>query len=477
MTAADRGRRDAAWLRVAVCLVFLLFFRAAWAFRPTLANDDGCYLKILDDLVDIGLPAACRLGEAAYAPGAAWSWVPVSLLAKLVAGLTGGAALEWVIPSVALFSFGSWAATLVLLSCWLRQTDFDRLAGVPSAHVPGWALILLGGTPILYYATHRTLLSHPTELLCSVAALVAFSSGRFFLGAAAAVLACATRYNDAPILLLVVGRAVDEGRVGRDWKDPRRWLLGGGALAILGWSLWLAFLHGHQGLTLPALLKEARSQPAVEFLVGSHFGLLWTGPIWVFALALGARYLRRLSWFARAAWVWVLSEGILAASWGGAGSDFGYRYLLGSFVGAWVIWLELLAQGLASPPLFRRLSGGAAILVTWLLLFFKTVPGTGAVVGATLAPTPGLIWILLALPFRDPGVFKTMVVQQFPAVTFWISLMGSGGEEGAWKRYQIQGPGLFLLTAALAVTLSVLVVSCIRIAKPKARPFSDGFAC
>ena len=83
-------------------VVFLLFFRARWAFAISYV-DETCYLESLHKLLGLNYPA-CYL--TTHLPGVVLSWVPVAGLAALLSQISSYGFEDWLMPLLGLFSFG-----------------------------------------------------------------------------------------------------------------------------------------------------------------------------------------------------------------------------------------------------------------------------------------------------------------------------------------------------------------------------------
>ena len=84
------------------------------------------------------------------------------------------------------------------------------------------------------------------------------------------------------------------------------------------------------------------------------------------------RNFKTLGTLARAGIVWMFAELALCFLWRGNGSDFAYRYLIGSYAGALMVWLEFL--GVADRVL-KRVSESLLLLnafwLFWLAWIYK----------------------------------------------------------------------------------------------------------
>lgn len=428
-----------------ICCVFLLFFRAHWAFEPAWSSDEGLYLQHLCGWLGLALPSSFepRLVNP-VAIGAPLLWLVPGLVGRVIALLAGASPEDWILPLIALSSMVFWGVGFAYLD--------GALATAKSKPGAKGTLVLAGCVPVLYYCVHRAMMSHAPEFAAAMGLLCCLRRKSLPCAMGFALLLIVIRYNDAPALLLPLAAYYEN----RKSEAPVRVGLSIGALGVVGFSGWLAFVHGYAGFTLPNLLASYSWSGVADVLVGWNFGLLWTALPWLGSLGLGLAFLPRLSWTGRAAVVWLLAEALLIGGWIGNGSDFGYRYLIGSYAASFLIWFELFDSDALSELAklgFRWILAGQAVFLTFLLLAFKTLPGTG--MGDTTYGGRGspIIPHLLAAPFQ-PKFFKVVLAQNFPPVTIFISLFMS--DHPGYSFYAVHGGGLILLCLVTAGCLGWL---------------------
>jgi hypothetical protein len=361
--------------------------------------------------------------------------------------VTGGDAATWVLAFVSIMSFTFLGATLYFILRILRMRSLSS---------PVLALMVLMNIPLLHFAVQWTKMSHPAEAMLAFGTVLALMRDRLSLALLSAAALMLTRFNDAPIVLLILGYILD--------RDPRRKLppkLLYPAFALTGLSLlsavWILFVKGYGGLTLPQLIRDFSWKSAGHFIWGADWGMLWTGTWWLLSLLLGAIGWKRLSWLGRGALLWLVAELVVCILWRGNGSDYGYRYLSGSYAAALVVWLEALAWDTWVPRAFRWSVVYGGLLHLYLNVVYKTIHGLGPILGPNLTraedgfgnPT---FLLKVAENVFNPEVYKTAALQQLPAVTLYLSWFKPGGSELA--RYQIDGPELWVLTGATLFALS-----------------------
>ncbi len=342
-------------LGITACLAFLLFFRCQFAFSAFGSLDPHCYLEHLYRL--LGQPTeSCP--SRSFLPGTALLWAPGGFLAVLVAKITGAGVDHLIRLSVGFSSFFLWVGSLFLVHATLNSTR--KVSAWTSV---AWVLLV----PVLYYAAVRTTLSHAAEFFLACLTAWAIVKDRQFPALTAAAVLCFVRYNSLP-WLFIVGAAAFALERRRSW-----WALWGASVLIFGGhALRIGFGQGYNEVTLPFLAHAARWSRAGEVLFGSDWGLFWMSPWWLMVLVAGALCLRRLSLREIACWLAMGVNLILCISWRGNGSDFGYRYLIGTYPAALLLWMSLEPK----LPSWRALSRGAAlwgaVWTTYLTWLYRT---------------------------------------------------------------------------------------------------------
>jgi len=447
-----------------IACVFLLFFRARWAFVFAWNSDDGCYMHTLGNWIGMTAHGCQEAGRRHYyALGTPLLWLPAALPASALAWLTNTVTEDWVAPMVGLWSFFLWGIALIFLQKTLAHARILNSLGWKSS--PLAALILLLCVPALYYATHRTIMAHTAEIACAMATLYFTRVRAWPLACVASLLLLLTRYNDAPVVLFLGGAFLDALQ-----KSPQsllpRWSVATnrravfGCLTVLG-SLMLALASfvGFQNYTLLDLLKAMSWASVSTVFLGLDFGTLWTAPWLIAAVLLGAVFFRRLSWAARGAWFWMVLEFVLIIGWNGTGSDFGYRYLIGCYAGAIALWIELMGLLPAVRSSFRVLTLYNSLALTYLLVVYRTLPGTGPHSPATFFENPYFLINALGAPIFQPEVFLVALSQQFPLLTLHSSFYRSDALGGQY--WGVYGPRLLILfvsTSSLLIYKGIYLV-------------------
>jgi len=300
-----------------------LFFRPGLAFTAFGNLDPQCYLSQLHGFLGLAGPG-CESKD--FLPGTALVWLPGGALALLVAKITGAGADSLIRLSVGLTSFLLWLGSLYLIQ--------EIFSGKPRR-----AALWILAVPVLYYAAVRTMLSHSAEFFFACLAAWATLRKRFSLALVAAGMLSLVRYNDIPWLFLVAAAAL-----GKE-KRPAFWVAWTGlSAAFTARVLHVGISAGYHEIRLPFLAESASFEKFLEVFAGSEWGLFWMSPWWVLVLAAALWHWRRLtpiSWACAAAMAGGLA---LCASWRGNGGDFGYRYLIGTFPAALLLWKELEPQ-------------------------------------------------------------------------------------------------------------------------------------
>ncbi len=325
-----------------VSVVFLVFFEVPLAFNVRSILDDTCYLGWLHRFL-LMPENACP--HPYHLPGIAVLWIPAGIAGRLSALLTKTDSFHFISMFIGLTSFACWAGSLFLV----EKIGLNLVSDKEQRLSPFLVVMFLLSVPVLHYATARSTMAHAGEILLALATVYFASEDKFTLSLVSALWLCATRVNDAPILLVVLGRFLDRHPVRlREMTPPqKRWIAG--ALVVCGLAaipvIDLAFIHQYGGPTAMPLLGILKSVSWFEMkrvLWGDYWGLFFTGPFWLLCLGAGVVLLKRLSWMARASLVWMVLLLLVAVGWEGMGNSFGYRYLIGTYAGCLVIWLELL---------------------------------------------------------------------------------------------------------------------------------------
>ena len=362
-----RTRHGQLWLLIGIAsAVFLLCFRPVIAFRAYSPMDDLCYLEWSARLVGEAFPSCPSFS---FPPGAALLWLPAALFAKFFNGLLGASFPEMLCVGVGLLSFGYWVASLftldAILSCypWVKA----RSRGL-------WAFILLLNIPFLYYATHRTTMVHAPEVFLSLFVVLLFLRGRASAALAGGALLTILRPNDFMSIFVSFMKLPLERR--------RKWILGVLLTVVMGSLLLWYGTSGHNGVTISMLASGLKFKRIPRLLFETGWGLVYTAPLWLFIFFASVRKLRERRDLI-VAWSWMLFAFSICAVWWGNGSDFGYRYLLGTYAVAFWIGLELKFDFVA----VRVLAILGAAWIFWLTWIYKEFPDT------TLHLVDGIKWV------------------------------------------------------------------------------------
>lgn len=319
-------------LYIAFCsAIFLLFFHPTLAFNARAIVDDQCYLQWLSRFLHFSYD---RCPQPYTFPGTALLWLPGAAIAKFLAVLTHTPVLSAITVSIGLTAFLCWGLSLFL---------FRRLMlsyGVGEKEANGLAPLFLLAIPILHYATVRTTMAHTAELALCLLTLVMVREKRWVAALFFAAWLTATRINDVPVLLVLLGSFIDEHR--QHLREKRRQLIlfALGALLLALPVVHVAFISRYGGLGLIPLLRGINLHEFRYLLVGDDFGLLFTGTFWLGMLVAGTVTWPRLSWAARGGLIWMWFLMVIYMGWGGMGNAFGYRYLIGTYPAALLVFIE-----------------------------------------------------------------------------------------------------------------------------------------
>lgn len=435
----------------ALCAIFLLFFRARWAFEPSWQSDDGCYLAQAIGMAGMDNSSICsNLSQNYFAPGAPLLWLPATLLGKWGADfLGGGSRAAWVTTLGSLENFLFWGMSLGLVLGVTSRSSALRLDARGEKDPSFLSLLFLLNVPVLYYATHRPFMSHAAEWMMASAFLFALSRENLRWATGLAALLTLIRFNDFPAFLLILGKAIDRAPNARLSRTARTLLAALGAV-----SAYFIFGFKYSYYSVSHLIRDFSWSYIPTFLFGLDFGVVWTAPFWLSALLLGTWFLPRLSWCARGAWAWMFLEALLCVGWGGNGSDFAYRYLIGSYAAALVVWFKILErkrEQFLRP--FLAIVGLGAFTLTYFLVTYKTISGMGPHSPSHGLHNPDFLWKSVTSLFTQPEVFSVAALQQLPLVTVYLSWFHAS--DPAFQRYLVS-PGVSLITLTLATVLSLL---------------------
>lgn len=272
-------------------------------------------------------------------PGTTFIWFPGAALARIVAYFTHTSFIAAITTSIGITSYLCWTATLFLFADMVKsltKNETERL------YLP---VLFLFAIPVLHYATVRTTMTHISEIFFATATFALLLRKKYVAAFALGVLLTATRINDAPIIVVILASFLDQ-RKRMKWLAP---------FAIMGVLVSLPVIRialvTHYGGASPdavhliPLLNNISWEYFNYMLVGDHFSMLLTATFWLGILFLGTPALPRLSWMARAGVFWMWALFLVSVGWGDMGHAFGYRYIIGTYPVALIIWFELRNKG------------------------------------------------------------------------------------------------------------------------------------
>ncbi|MBS1963930.1 MAG: hypothetical protein JST04_17090 [Bdellovibrionales bacterium] len=427
-------RSSVAQCAFAVCVIYHLFFAPWFAFNVALQNDEGCYVAILYKLLFQSSEGFCSGRINYFAPGAPFLWLPAGGFALALSSLSQLWLFHWLQPILGLYSFCLFgAATYVLYLCVSRflETPVSKIPTSP------WLLTLavILNSPILYYAGTWAIMPHTAQILVAFVTVLLLERRKFFLAGLAVLLLSLTRFNDVPAILMLLGKAWDERSTWREGAARlfhRKIAVFAVAALLLSVTVfigWTAFVKGYGPTTLSNLFLSVSMAKLNFFLFHDRWGVFWMTPWWTLSFVFGLAHFRRLSNFARGALVWLFIEGYVATSWGGNGGDFGYRYLLGSFAAAWVIWKEVVAlHGPRFQKVFVGLSVVGAGWMTYLNIAYRSITELTPVMVQVPNAPPGTLVFGGLSHFQvealkhvfDPNLYAGWFNRDFPLRQLWM---------------------------------------------------------
>jgi hypothetical protein len=157
--------------------------------------------------------------------------------------------------------------------------------------------------------------------------------------------------------------------------------------------------------------------------------------------------------------IWLTLEALLAIVWNGNGSDFAYRYLIGSFAGALVIWLEVIP--LASPltrRMFQGLTWANGAWVVLMTMIYSSVPSTmvyweAGMAGCYIPPDMSL---KIFENLTNWNAYRIALVRQVVPLTLYLS-RNPASVPGNTPFQALRGPEITILTWAMALSLAYVL--------------------
>ena len=378
MSIENSKRRQFFWIILAVaCGTYLLSFRPIVALIAYGTFDDANYLNWAARFVGETFPLP-EGTSASFMPGSALAWLPAALIAKLCHVIFQADFLLALVILVGTLNYLYWVFSFVVVLRIFQNVE-SGLIKKYSKHLWLLSLLFIHTVPVLYYSTHRGTLVHSPELFFSLLLIRAVQEQRLNLAGCTSTLLGLLRLND--IFGMVVVFFASRRKENKTSSFKLGLVIGSVFVLLFGLLLWFAFIKGYNHLALPELLRHLAGRNGQYFIkrseelfFGGDWGLFWTAPWWLFIAFVGLFRVKVLSWVSRACLAWMFSVLFLCFVWIGNGSDFGYRYLIGSYAAALYVWLELIGTFRRPQAFFR---GSVAILslnalwVFWLGWIYK----------------------------------------------------------------------------------------------------------
>ena len=364
-------------------LAFLFWFRPFPILYQVGPIDAYCYMDQL--LTYLNLPlVGCE--TKFHFPGAPMLWFPLAWIVEQLASLFGADPQRWVMAVVGYSGFLFWGLGVLIL---------DRL--FQKIRLPLVLVLVFSVTvPILEWVFQSPRLSHASEFMVAAAALYFLFDRRYVLCLGFCFFLGAIRLNDFPVILLLLGKLLDEVD---DFSKPsleRKWLFGAGVAAILFsvFGLYLSVVKGYGGASyLHLVLKEITPGVAFRYLFTWGEGFVFVHPAWFSVLVLGLWNLKHMTWLSRFALVWMLLQLTVAIGWDPDSMRLMSRYYVGSYFGALVVAVDLWGR---LSPAWRKLGSAATVwtalrqlLVLWTQntrYSFATVSGMGWLTSLLMMP-------------------------------------------------------------------------------------------
>lgn len=457
MRSLQKFKQNYLWALAAMSALFLVFFRGRWALHPGI-HDDQCYLEWLHKFI-LTPYHACY--SSSHLPGVAIQWIPAGWVAKTIAHFTEVPISTWLEPIIGLQTFFTWGLCLIIL-----QKIFFKM-GVSLSNSKKVALIFLLNLPALEFLTQFTFTTVAAEMLVSGSLLLSILNQKWLWAFSLALLLNATRINDPAAFLLIGGALIDLQRENPQFLSKKIKLALGVlffsfVLIALGFTLYVGFVTGYNGVFITDLLPRLSPYRWWRGLFMGSWGLFWTAPAGILGFILCSLYFKKLSWLARAGVVWVFSEIAIIVVLNELRADYTnppWRYIIGSLIGLIPAVVETVK--LLSKSTHRSLLVGAKILAGWQV-YLAFVTHSFTILNYWKVARWVDDWSLLHYVYllRDPvDLIKLLYVAPVGFSVFsWGKNLTYFQKYQNYVKYAVEGPSLYLLTlsticALLALTL------------------------
>ena len=436
-----RERRIPGLMAIAI---FFLCFKPLIALTQYQALDDLGYVSMTANFLGLDYPQA---PPNSYPPGVILAWLPAGLMTLVSRWILGTPDIIALPIFVGLSSYAYWCGSLFLIAAMLRTSAAQ-------------ALIALLGVPVLYYATHRTTMVHAPELMFALATAWFVLKRDAVKAFGCALMVFALRLNDVPILLFAIAPAIEAGR---EKVSGRRLMLAGVAIIAVAtaYVVWLGFFAGYNRFNLTHMVRGFSLSRIPVVLFGGDWGLSWTAPAWLLCLAAALVRWRQVSLASKFACFWMLCELIVCVAWPGNGSDFGYRYLIGSYAAAMFIWLDV--RRVETNRAWWRGIGTAwaatACWLTWVTWIYKERPEfTPYQTLDRLWTHPELMWNSLVAVFSPATWLMPLPHSTLGAIYFTILQPSGVQPSGSFALPGGVRGAQFQVTAAVALLLLLVSI-------------------
>lgn len=408
-------------------LTYLLFFRPAEGLRLISVVDEHCYIVWLYRFIGVET-SACY--SDAHTFGTAVMWIPFGLLGRAVGFVTSTQQEPWIQAFVGLSAFLFWAISLFLIADILGpHKDRGHNEKRAKRDFKTWIIpfIVLLNVPLLFYATRRTMMSHPPEFLLAVTSIWALQRGKIALSLASYVLLVCTRINHLPMICVMAGAFLDAqvAKSSIQLRVPKyAWYAAGAiAIALAIPILRIAFITGYDSVSIPDMLASFDGSRLYERFLGPPFALVLTATTFLMVFGWGMARIADLSWTARGTMVWLATQFFICVFWPTNGGTFGYRYLIGAYAGAILVYTELvkLEHSAAWSLTLRRvavINAGWLVFLAWIfnsrLWPWRTGNEIPTGLFAPLAPLKALTEPIVLAGFTIYTSIGTLVVSLLP---------------------------------------------------------------
>lgn len=330
--------------------------------------DDRAYLCSAEKWVGV---QSEQCPKTSHFSGIAVTWFPAMVLARLFAIFDSLSFESWAGFFVGITSFLCWMASLFLIPkiVMLYSKNWDESPLKTFCNHWLFSALFLLNIPVLYFATTRTFLVHSAELMWSLLFVYFWKKGKTTWCLIALVVTIFCRPNNIGACFLIPVLFSEIKPLSMRKKMVYRTALFASVIGF-GFLLYEFIFHGYNGTYLLPALLDFNKRQFFSFFIRQDFGILWSQTLWLLGFLIWTFLFISGNDTQAAAGCWLFISGFLAILWPTHGSTFGYRYLIGSYGGVLILFLESAPKLLSkwSQKHFRGLFILMGFLALWGVL-------------------------------------------------------------------------------------------------------------